>query len=397
MLANKSDDIDNHVNICDSQKNIDSMASSSLSENHNSRYGSLSPFSKSPWTMQVAPTACSNENGDNSPISGDVTYNHLMGSLVREEGHIYSLAASGDLLYTGSDSKNIRVWKNQKEFYGFKCSSGLVKSIVISADKMIFTGHQDGKIRVWKMSTKSPTIHKKVGTMPTIKAFIKKSIKPRNYVEIGRNRNVVWIRHFDAISSLSLSEDHNFLYSASWDRTVKVWRTSNFKCLESIPAHDDAVNVVVSGFDGLVFTGSADGTIKVWSRELQGKRTKHLFSRSLLKQDCAVTALVIDPSSTMVYSGSSNGLVNFWRRDDLNTYGGVLEGHRLAILCLATSGSLVFSGHYGPVKCLAVEANRETKSYDRKWILYSGSLDKSVKMWRISEEASPEPGITQCR
>ena len=37
----------------------------------------------------------------------DLPENCLIGSLVRKEGHIYSLAVSGNLLYTGSDSKNI--------------------------------------------------------------------------------------------------------------------------------------------------------------------------------------------------------------------------------------------------------------------------------------------------
>lgn len=68
-----------------------------------------SPLTKSPWSAHMNPMET-----DADPFSPNV----LMGSLVREEGHIYSLAASGDLLYTGSDSKNIRVWKNQREFSG---------------------------------------------------------------------------------------------------------------------------------------------------------------------------------------------------------------------------------------------------------------------------------------
>ena len=368
---------------------------------------SMSPFAKSPWSSHMT----ANDNFSNV----------LMGSLVREEGHIYSLAASGDLLYTGSDSKNVRVWKNQREYAGFKSNSGLVKAIVISGEK-IFTGHQDGKIRVWKVSNKNSPSYKRVGTLPTLKNFIKCSIKPSNYVEVRRHRNVLWIKHFDAISCLSLSEDGNLLYSASWDKTFKVWKISNFKCLESVKAHDDAVNALVTGFDGLVFTGSADGTVKVWRREFQGKGTKHFFSQTLLKQECAVTALAVNQEATFIYSGSSDGAVNFWEREKLLSHGGVLRGHKLAVLCLATAGSLVFSGsadmgicvwkrveggdhvclsiltgHMGPVKCLAVEKERENNTTaavagERRWIVYSGSLDKSVKMWRASEQA---PSIGQ--
>ncbi|KAM6564483.1 hypothetical protein CsatB_024481 [Cannabis sativa] len=375
--------------------------------------GSMSPYAKSPWSTHVS----------HNPSPGNDNFsNVLMGSLVREEGHIYSLAAAGDLLYTGSDSKNIRVWKNQREYAGFKSNSGLVKAIVISGDR-IFTGHQDGKIRVWKVSNKNTPNYKRVGTLPTLKNYIKCSMKPSNYVEVRRHRNVLWIKHFDAISCLSLSEDGTLLYSASWDKTFKVWKVSDFKCLESVQAHDDAVNALVTAFDGLVFTGSADGTVKVWRREYQGKGTKHFFSQTLLKQECAVTALTVNQEATFIYCGSSDGAVNYWERDKSLSHGGVLRGHKLAVLCLATAGSLVFSGsadmgicvwkrvkggehiclsvltgHMGPVKCLAVEKERENNNNnntaeegggERRWIVYSGSLDKSVKMWRASEQAQP--------
>ncbi|XP_073288880.1 protein JINGUBANG-like [Primulina huaijiensis] len=372
----------------------------------------LSPSSKSPWSSHI--------QSENSYF-----YTGLMGSLVREEGHIYSLAASGDLLYTGSDSKNIRVWKNQKEFSGFKCNSGLVKAIIIAGDR-IFSGHQDGKIRVWMVSRKDPSIHKRIGTLPTLRDTIKSSLNPKNYVEIRRHRNSIWIKHVDAISSLSLSEDRSLLYSSSWDKTFKVWRINDSKCLESINAHDDAVNSVVAGFNRLVFTGSADGTIKVWRREMQVKGgTKHVFSQTLLKQDCAITSLAVDASATVLYSGSSDGLVNFWENGKFLSHGGFLRGHKLAVLCLATAGTLVFSGsadtnicvwrkegdghiclsvlngHSGPVKCLAAEEEKgeHSSEFDRHYVVYSGSLDKSVKIWRVSALTAaamqPPPGTPQ--
>ncbi|KAL5725182.1 hypothetical protein ACHQM5_008353 [Ranunculus cassubicifolius] len=355
-----------------------------------------SPFSNSPWSM--------------SSIEESIPTNALIGSLVREEGHVYSLAARGDLLYTGSDSKNIRVWKDLKEYSAFKSASGLIKAIVISGPK-IFTGHQDGKIRVWRVSSKNANLHKRAGTLPKLKDLIKCSLNPSNYVEVRRNRNGLWIKHFDAISCLSLNEDQGILYSGSWDKTLKVWRTSDSKCLESVNAHDDAVNSVVVGFDGMVFTGSADGSIKVWKKESQGNRTKHTFVQTLLQQESAVTSLAVNTTSSVLYGGSSDGLVNFWERDKNLAHGGVLRGHKLAVLCLAAAGNLVFSGsadkticvwrrdrgvhtclseltgHTGPVKCLAVEQEGDSTASDRRWKVYSGSLDKSVKVWRVFEGA----------
>lgn len=177
-------------------------------------------------------------------------------------------------------------------------------------------------------------------------------------------------------------------------------------------AHDDAVNSVVTSVEGIVYTGSADGTVKVWQRENSGKHPKHVFVQTLLNQECAVTALVVSKSGSVVYCGSSDGVVNFWEREKQLSHGGVLKGHKLAILCLAAAGNLVLSGsadkticvwrrdnksihtllsvltgHNGPVKCLAVEEDKESTQTDQKWVVYSGSLDKSVKVWSVSEKA----------
>ena len=335
---------------------------------------SSSPLDKSPWILPSSPAI------NHFHHHHDDTENGLFGSIVRQEGHIYSLAVSGDLLYTGSDSKNIRVWKDLKDFAGFKSSSGLVKTIVISGGK-IFTGHQDGKIRVWKVSSKNPRNHKRIGSLPTFKEYVKSSMNPKNYVEVRRHRNAVKVKHFDAVSSLSLDEEEGLLYSGSWDKTLKVWRVEDSKCLDSINAHEDAVNAVVAAFGGCVLTGSADGTVKVWRRKNDGKKAKHVLDRVLLKQENAVTALAVNRLAKVVYCGSSDGLVNFWECDQKGgfSHGGVLRGHKLAVLCLAAAGNLVFSGsadknvclwkrdehgfhtchsiltgHTGPVKCIAV-------------------------------------------
>lgn len=376
----------------------------------------LSPYAKSPWIMP-------------SPLLGGFPGNNgLVGSLIRKEGHVYSLAATGDLLYTGSDSKNIRVWKNFREFSGFKSNSGLVKAIVVAGDR-VFTGHQDGKIRVWKKPSKDNRLldnlsvapHKRIGSLPTLKDYIKSSVNPKNYVQVRRHSKVLRIKHFDAVSCLSLNQEAGILYSGSWDKTMKVWRLSDSKCLESVDAHDDAINSIASGFDGLVFTGSADGTVKVWRMELHGKGTRHFLIRLLLDQESAVTSLAVSEASGVVYSGSSDGVVNFWTRQKHLSHGGALRGHKLAVLCMAAAGNLVLSGsadksisvwrrdpvtgahswlsvltgHGGPIKCLAVEQDPTTPGSDNddegdendgRWIVYSGSLDKSVRIWTVSEQ-----------
>ncbi|XP_073037577.1 protein JINGUBANG-like [Primulina eburnea] len=395
----------NNSTMCYSDRNsVDSSPCTEMSPR-----SQPSPYVKSPWTQYQF----SGEQGKN-----EVGSYGLLGSLYREEGHIYSLAASGDLLYTGSQSKNVRVWKDFQDFSGFKSSSGLVKAIVVCGDK-IFTGHQDGKIRVWSSFGDKRSTPKRVGNFPTTRDLLRKSMNPGNYVEVRRNRTVPWIKHYDTVSCMSVDTDQGLLYSGSWDRTFKVWRISDSKCLESVHAHDDAINSVEIGFYGLFFTGSADGSVKVWRRELMGKYTKHVLVETLLKQEHAVTSLAVNHVAGSVYAGSSDGLVRFWDRGKRSmSFSGVLRGHKIAVLCLAMAGNLVLSGsadsnvcvwlrevggvhtcmavltgHGGPVKCLAVKkdtAAAETSAEDegKLWIVYSGSLDKSVKVWRVTEHAS---------
>jgi WD40 repeat protein len=88
---------------------------------------------------------------------------------------------------------------------------------------------------------------------------------------VRRHKKALWIDHHDTISVLAVGK--NVLYSGSWDKTIKVWRLADLKCVESIAAHSDAVNaLVVDPHRGFLYSGSADGSVKVWER-----RSKHMI------------------------------------------------------------------------------------------------------------------------
>uniref|UniRef100_K3XFN2 Uncharacterized protein n=1 Tax=Setaria italica TaxID=4555 RepID=K3XFN2_SETIT len=115
------------------------------------------------------------------------------GSLVKADGHVYSMAAAGDFLYTGTDSRNIRVWRDRPELGGFRSSSGLGKAINVAADGRIYTGHQDAKVRVWRRASSPPedpaaAAHRRVGSLPRLRDVLKSSLLPSQYVETLRHR-----------------------------------------------------------------------------------------------------------------------------------------------------------------------------------------------------------------
>jgi WD40 repeat protein len=384
--------------------------------------------SPSPWAAYLLPGLGAHSS------SGAAT--GLIASLAKADGgKVYSLAAAGDALYTGTDSETVRVWRDRRELGGFRTGSGLVKAIVVAADGRVFTGHQDGKVRVWQRRCGEDSTTVRVGSLPALGDYLASSVNPARYVDAPargrRRRRAVWNRHSDAVSCLGLDEGAGLLYSASWDRTFKAWRLSDSRCLDSVPAHDDAVNAVAAaGFGGLVLSGSADGTFKVWRRQQvvdhhhqKGDRIKHVLDRVLRKGEGAVTAIAACSEARAAYVGSSDGLVACWRwvggDGEEPVLRGVLAGHDdSGIMCLAVSGPVVVSGaadgtlcvwrrdgaehlklavlagHAGPVKCVAVAREQED---NRQFVVYSGSLDGSVKVWRLSDERAPvdySPGTT---
>ncbi|XP_059447834.1 protein JINGUBANG [Corylus avellana] len=359
------------------------------------------------------------------------TAHHLCIATVKgNSSYVSSLAVAGKFLYTGSSNSEIRSWSRDNISSTdnvvpvVAVSNGVVKSLVVFEDKL-FSAHQDNKIRVWKIDDDNPQQkYKFIAALPTLNDRFSRLFSAKNYVEVRRHKKCTWVHHVDNVSALAISRDGSLLYSASWDRTFKIWRTSDFKCLESVGnAHDDAINAIVLSEDGFVYTGSADKKIKVWIKEKAagGEKKKHSAVATLEKHKSAVNALALSGDGCVLYSGACDRSILVWERDGDGDGGGVhmvlvgaLRGHSKAILCLAVVEDLVCSGsadktvriwrrgmgksysclgvlegHRRPVKCLAaaVDGNsiEDPSGSDSCtcFLVYSGSLDCDIKVWRV--------------
>ena len=69
---------------------------------------------------------------------------------------------------------------------------------------------------------RDPTVYKDLRTLPRLKDFLKISINSSNYIEVRMRCNIVWLRHVDPLSCLSLDEEAILLFSGFWDKTMKV-------------------------------------------------------------------------------------------------------------------------------------------------------------------------------
>nr|XP_027098028.1 protein JINGUBANG-like [Coffea arabica] len=361
------------------------------------------------------------------------TYHHLLATLKGHSSYVFGLALAGKHLYSGSSNSEIRAWSRDPspDDYSINGSTNCnlvaqgnsaIKSIVILGDKL-FTAHNDHKIRAWKIDNDHHTPQRKykcIATLPTLNDRCMRAFSAKNYVQVRRHKKCTWVHHVDTVSALALSTDGSLLYSVSWDRTFKIWRTSDFKCLESVwNAHDDAINAVALSSDGFVYTGSADKKIKVWKKHEGDK--KHSLVATLDKHKSAVNALALSSDGAVLYSGACDRSIVVWEKDGSSEHmvvAGALRGHTKAILCLTVVSDLVlcsgsadktvrvwrrglgksysclavFEGHRGPVKCLTAIAENNHASTDNNssssavvsYLVYSGSLDCDIKVWEIS-------------
>ncbi|KAL0464486.1 UNVERIFIED_CONTAM: protein JINGUBANG [Sesamum latifolium] len=338
------------------------------------------------------------------PVSCSQSYK----SLAVLSGHIGSvscLALCGEFILSASQGKDIIVWQQPdlRQFTKFGQGDGSVKALV-SAGNKVFTAHQDSRIRVWKVSRSSENVFKLVDTLPTTKDYLGKFMKQSNYVQTRRHHKRLWIEHADSISCLAVS--HGLIYSGSWDKTLKVWRTSDFKCLESIKAHDDAINGLVSS-NGIVYSASADGRIKAWARDDATSKTHSLKGILEGHKDISLNSVVVTQDGSFVYGGGSDGYVMGWQGNkDFDSWKAICEvkAHKMAVLCMCLMGEylcsgsadrsicvwkreingglfrhMVIKGHEGPVKCLQASPVRVGGGF----MLYSGSLDKSLRVWWV--------------
>ncbi|RCV34182.1 hypothetical protein SETIT_7G140200v2 [Setaria italica] len=221
------------------------------------------------------------------------------------------------------------------------------------------TGHQDGRLRLWRASSRTPARLRLAAALPTVADRLRRFPVPSNHVAVRRHHRRLWIEHADTVSGVAASADGRLLFSVSWDKTLKVWALPSLRCLQSLPAHDDAVNAVAVALDGTVYTASADKRVRVWAprpapddkpRRARGKKHRpayHLVA-TLSRHTAAVNALAVGCGGQALYSGGNDRSVVVWEREDSASHMvaiGALRGHRKAVLSIAcAAGGLVVSG-----------------------------------------------------
>jgi WD40 repeat protein len=175
------------------------------------------------------------------------------------------------------------------------------------------------------------------------------------------------------------------IYSGSYDGTMRVWRGG--KEIRRLEGHTSWVYALAVGLDGTVYSGATDTTIRVWS----GDDGTHI--RTLSGHRDAVRGLAVG-SNDKLYSGSKDTTIWVWSTRD-GAHIQTLEGHTGSVvaLLLGLDGRVysasydstirVWSGDDG-LHLQTLEGHTEgvtslVSGPDGK--LYSGSYDGTIRVW----------------
>ncbi|KAF7002084.1 hypothetical protein CFC21_017622 [Triticum aestivum] len=309
-------------------------------------------------------------------------------------------------------------------------TAGSVKCVAHVHGGKAVTGHQDGRLRLWRVSSRAPARIRLAAALPTVSDRLRRFPLPSNHVAVRRHHRRLWIEHADTVSGVAASTDGRLLFSVSWDKTLKVWAIPSLRCLQSLPAHDDAVNAVAVAPDGTVYTGSADRRVRVWAprpasdktTKRQSKKPVYYLAATLSRHTAAVNAVAVGCGGQVLYSGGNDRCVVVWEREDSASHMvaiGALRGHRKAVLSIAsTGGGLVVSGsadhtvrawrretdgrghtcvavidgHGSAVRSVAValvpgkkqlQGGEDGDDGGEEWRVCSASFDDEVRVWSL--------------
>jgi WD40 repeat protein len=115
--------------------------------------------------------------------------------------------------------------------------------------------------------------------------------------------------HSSWVNSISYSRDGQFLASASYDKTIKLWRLGTAKPFSALTWHHSYVGFVVFSPDGQTLASRGDNTIKLWYPST-GKQLCSLQGHSDW-----VNGVAFNPQGNILASCSRDMTIKIWQLD----------------------------------------------------------------------------------
>jgi len=197
---------------------------------------------------------------------------------------------------------------------------------------VLVTGGRDGVARVWDMRTRS-NIHVLAG-------------------------------HTGTVADLKCQEADPQVLTGSMDSTLRMWDLAAGKTMGVLTHHKKSVRAIATHPAEFTFASGSTNSIKQW------KCPEGAFMQNFEGHNAIINTLSVN-ADNVLFSGADNGSMSFWDWK---------SGHRFQALdTTAQPGSL------------DAESGVMCSTFDRSGLrLIAGEADKTIKIWRQDEHATPE-------
>lgn len=204
--------------------------------------------------------------------------------------------------------------------------------------------------------------------------------------------------HEEYVSSVVFSPDDQIIASASYDKTIKLWKRDG-TLIQTLSGHENNVMDLCFSPDGkLLASASLDDTIKLWEKQ-DTLPPQWKLVQTLAEHSAWVFAVKFSPKGNFIASGSMDNTVILWQCQDQGYLPyKILQGHTDQVVGVAFSpdGEMVASASEDKTIKLwtlegellkTLEGHEEmvtSVSFADSQTLISSSKDKTIRLWEIN-------------
>ena len=130
----------------------------------------------------------------------------------------------------------------------------------------------------------------------------------------------------------------SFVYTGSYDNTIKVWNLDGGSCEETLEGHQAWVrSLFCHRTEPLLFSGSDDGEIKIWRTD------NHSPHGDIRANAGGILAITVDYDRNWLLAGCYDSSIHVWQLPACETLH-ILPGHRSAVKSLSIYNGCLLSG-----------------------------------------------------
>lgn len=205
--------------------------------------------------------------------------------VLKQQGHFYDMnclaySTDGQLVATGGDDGKVKIWNTVSGFcfVTFHEHTASVTGVVFNQNnKVVLSASLDGTVRAFDMNRYR---NFRTFASPRPAQFACLALESSGEIVAAGSVNsfeiFVWSMqtgrlleilagHEGPISSLAFSPNQALLYSASWDKTVKIWDVySQSSAKETLPVGSDVLAVAARPDGKEIAVASLDGQLTFW-------------------------------------------------------------------------------------------------------------------------------------